>query len=217
MNDNIALPGVDKLPYPPADATVLYRFYDASGALLYVGITNSMAQRFKAHETFAAWMCLAVSVKLEHFDRRVDAAAAEIAAIKSEKPAWNVAHANDRPAPARYKEPAEYDAPPPGAPVPIGEAANELGIPVDTLRGFERKSLIRTTGFNRTQAVDRDALEVLRYAYQFEQPYRNRALENVRTYNRTIYFIHDDIGVEKGWLAPRSGPEREAWFAKHAT
>ena len=72
--------------------TTLYRLFDASGRLLYVGITSrNPIDRLRAHSRTRWWWEQAVSVRLEHFHSREEAQAAESAAIKDEHPAYNVA------------------------------------------------------------------------------------------------------------------------------
>lgn len=83
-----------------ASATTLYRFYDADGRLLYVGITEQGAMRWRAHRKDKDWWTDVVTTTTEHFATRAEAAAAEVAAIKSEGPLYNVAHngpGNDSP------------------------------------------------------------------------------------------------------------------------
>lgn len=76
--------------------TVLYRYYDDQGVLLYVGITANMPSRFGSHETDSTWMDFAVRSTIERFTNRDDALAAEKAAIEEHAPLFNVEH-NDRP------------------------------------------------------------------------------------------------------------------------
>ena len=70
---------------------VLYRFYDAAGALLYVGITCNRRARFAAHRK-APWASEAVRSTVEPYPDRTSAHAAEIAAIAAEHPRHNVNH-----------------------------------------------------------------------------------------------------------------------------
>lgn len=75
--------------------TALYRFFDADGELLYVGITHRLNERLSAHKKTKAWDEVA-QIKLEHYPDRLEAELAEIRAIREESPAWNVVH-NFRP------------------------------------------------------------------------------------------------------------------------
>jgi hypothetical protein len=46
--------------------TTLYRFYDGDGALLYIGITNSVPRRLGQHQAHKPWWGDAARVTLEH-------------------------------------------------------------------------------------------------------------------------------------------------------
>ena len=85
---------------------VLYRFYNAAGDLLYVGITNDPLGRFRGHAD-KSWFKQATSSTMEHFDTRSDLAAAEIAAIQTERPRYNKAHAGSSPSVLRVREQAQ--------------------------------------------------------------------------------------------------------------
>lgn len=76
----------------------LYRFYDADGVLLYVGISGRIRQRVKEHAAGASWFEVAARVDIQHLPNRKEAADAERAAIKAERPLHNVMHA-ERPTP----------------------------------------------------------------------------------------------------------------------
>jgi len=69
--------------------TDLYRYYDAQGALLYVGIADDWRQRMKQHR-YADWFPMAGRLSVEYHPDRRSAAAAELAAIRSEWPLYNV-------------------------------------------------------------------------------------------------------------------------------
>lgn len=72
--------------------TALYRFFDAPGLLLYVGITNQLAKRFQQHSSSARWWSAAASHSVEWLPSRTAAGRAERAAIRNEKPLHNVLH-----------------------------------------------------------------------------------------------------------------------------
>lgn len=82
----------------------LYRFYDADGLLLYVGITNQDMRRWIAHETREWWGAVA-SATVEHYDDRSAALDAERTAIKSERPVHNLTHAFYQPSRRRARTP----------------------------------------------------------------------------------------------------------------
>lgn len=70
--------------------TALYRLYDESGTLLYIGYTGSPPRRFEQHaKTKSWWLDVAYEV-LTWYASRKRAAEAEDAAIKSEPSVHNV-------------------------------------------------------------------------------------------------------------------------------
>lgn len=70
--------------------TALYRFFDADGTLLYVGITYDTEQRFASHSNNSPWWKDAVSHTVEWRDTRRLALAAELTAIRNERPRYNI-------------------------------------------------------------------------------------------------------------------------------
>jgi hypothetical protein len=86
--------------------TALYRLYDESGALLYVGITNMPNVRFATHSLRAWWSEVARKEIEWHPDRRV-AEAFEIQAIGEERPRYNAVHAKEAPALPPLAEPVD--------------------------------------------------------------------------------------------------------------
>lgn len=80
---------------------VLYRFYDRSDHLLYVGITNNPAARFKQHEHGKDWWDQVASITLERHESRQALMDAEREAIVAEQPAYNVVHNTKAPAPRK--------------------------------------------------------------------------------------------------------------------
>lgn len=70
--------------------TALYRFYDEGGALLYVGITANLEARWIEHERVQTWWPLVAKKTVEWFDTRPPARAAELQAIKDERPVHNI-------------------------------------------------------------------------------------------------------------------------------
>lgn len=82
----------------PSEALhVLYRFYDASGALLYVGITCNPSGRFQRHKKTKLWWHSVARIEMEQYPDRAALAAAERAAIHVEHPRHNVMHRNGEP------------------------------------------------------------------------------------------------------------------------
>ncbi|MBZ6290342.1 GIY-YIG nuclease family protein [Streptomyces olivaceus] len=70
--------------------TALYRFFDTDGALLYVGITYDIEQRFASHSNSSPWWKDIASERIEWHETRSLALAAESAAIKAERPRYNI-------------------------------------------------------------------------------------------------------------------------------
>jgi predicted GIY-YIG superfamily endonuclease len=70
----------------------LYRFFDAEGALLYVGITNHLPQRLRDHDRNKPWFDNVANVRVEHFPDRKSVLDAEREAIRTEKPRHNIQH-----------------------------------------------------------------------------------------------------------------------------
>jgi hypothetical protein len=88
----------------------LYRHFDATGRLLYVGISLFAFRWLAAHERNAGWWKDVRTVTITPpYRTRAEAAAAEIEAIKNEKPLFNQQH---HPAPVE----------PPIAPAMAGKA-----------------------------------------------------------------------------------------------
>ncbi len=69
---------------------VLYRMYDAHGALLYVGRTCNPHNRFRAHQIEKHWWLEVDTIKVENFESRPALVEAERIAIVAEKPRYNI-------------------------------------------------------------------------------------------------------------------------------
>ncbi|MGW2223814.1 hypothetical protein [Streptomyces formicae] len=93
-----------------AERTALYRFSDAAGKLLYVGITKSFGQCWLNHSRKKPWWPQVQSHTAEWFDSRPEAEAAEKQAVIAEGPKYNVVH---KPRPRRVPVPRVI--PPPQA------------------------------------------------------------------------------------------------------
>lgn len=70
-------------------ATV-YRCYDAEKQLLYVGCSGDADERLQAHRTTKLWWPDVHSTTFEHYETRQEGEAAELAAIQTESPLYNV-------------------------------------------------------------------------------------------------------------------------------
>lgn len=76
------------MPNPHA----LYRFYDETGKLLYVGISVNPGARFAQHRSDKPWWAQIVDIKVQPMPSRGAALAAEREAIKNERPSYNTIH-----------------------------------------------------------------------------------------------------------------------------
>lgn len=68
----------------------VYRFFDASGKLLYVGITTQRHARIRQHSKTKEWWPDVASATFQHFPSVDEARRAESIAIHDEKPVYNV-------------------------------------------------------------------------------------------------------------------------------
>ena len=89
------------------DATALYRLYDATGALLYVGITTSLKVRMAQHAADKSWWPEVTRKTVTWCDDRAEAAKAELVAIRAERPLHNISPA----APPLAPDPTDFSAP----------------------------------------------------------------------------------------------------------
>src|SRR3990167_3888832 len=67
----------------------LYRHYDASGTLLYVGIALCSVERLVQHRSGAEWFGQIATIRIEHFETEDIAREAEAKAIRKERPIFN--------------------------------------------------------------------------------------------------------------------------------
>ncbi|MFI7073604.1 GIY-YIG nuclease family protein [Micromonospora sediminicola] len=70
----------------------LYRFFDRTDALLYVGITMNLPARLKQHRKDKHWWLQVTNIVIEPFETREAALAAEKKAIRDESPVYNDQH-----------------------------------------------------------------------------------------------------------------------------
>jgi predicted GIY-YIG superfamily endonuclease len=75
-----------------ASRTAVYRFFDASGLLLYVGVTDQPTVRFAAHRASSAWWTSVdhVRTRVSWHATREEGELAERRAIEIERPEFNV-------------------------------------------------------------------------------------------------------------------------------
>jgi hypothetical protein len=86
---NLVIADLRKKPEQPI-ATDLYRHFDSEGCLLYVGISLSAIARLAAHRVRSSWFNRIARVEIKRFPSREDAEAAELEAIRTEKPLHNI-------------------------------------------------------------------------------------------------------------------------------
>jgi predicted GIY-YIG superfamily endonuclease len=87
----------DRLPQPPTVTAAerrcaLYFWRDRQNVLLYVGITYDLNVRATAHAATSPWWTFAARQDREWFPTRMEAEAAERAAIRDERPLFNRQH-----------------------------------------------------------------------------------------------------------------------------
>ncbi|GAA2351039.1 GIY-YIG nuclease family protein [Glycomyces rutgersensis] len=67
----------------------MYRFFDADGTLLYVGITDNLPRRMQNHIDQKPWWGRVTNISTEFFPNRDAVLSAERDAIRAEKPRYN--------------------------------------------------------------------------------------------------------------------------------
>ena len=101
---------LEMTPHDLSGPSCLYRYYDAQGVLLYVGITKDPDKRRRQHELRSEWYPHAGEPVIEWFDDRASALTAERAAIHDERPVFNRTGA--RHAPVEYAPTLALGRPP---------------------------------------------------------------------------------------------------------
>lgn len=76
-------------------AGYVYRAFDESGRLLYVGCTVNVEGRMATHAEKSPWHLFHSRLEVEEFPTRDEAAAAEVVAIATEHPRWNMRGRSD--------------------------------------------------------------------------------------------------------------------------
>lgn len=104
----------------------LYRFFDTSGQLLYVGRTVDARSRWRTHERTKEWFAEVASVTRQTYPDAESVDAAERAAIASEAPLHNISlNPNARPRPLRV---ATEQPPVPAAEVGDAHSARLMAL-----------------------------------------------------------------------------------------
>ena len=68
----------------------VYRAYNATGDLLYVGSTHELGTRMDAHASQSTWWLDAAHFTFTTHPSRADAYLVELGAIRREHPRWNI-------------------------------------------------------------------------------------------------------------------------------
>lgn len=87
------------------ERTALYRLYDTNDVLLYVGITDNLGVRWNHHAKHKTWWPDVARHTADWYASREEVAEAEVKAIETETPLYNIQGAKVPPTP-----------PPPGSP-----------------------------------------------------------------------------------------------------
>jgi hypothetical protein len=74
------------------ERTAVYRVFGEEHLLLYIGMTNSIPIRWNGHEAVQPWWDELRSLTVEWYESRPEADAAEEAAIRAERPKYNVTY-----------------------------------------------------------------------------------------------------------------------------
>ena len=117
-------------------STQLYRHFDKSGALLYVGVSLSSVARLSQHRDGSAWFSEIARVEVSSFQSREAALIAERKAIEDERPKHNIAH-NRAPKITPIRQASTHDLFRKVVFKPvykISEAGELLGVPVSRLK-----------------------------------------------------------------------------------
>jgi hypothetical protein len=75
----------------------VYRVFDATGRLIYIGASRAVAGRFEVHERLSWWYGLIDRIDTVDYPTMEAAFAAEIVAIQEEQPAFNARHTTNGP------------------------------------------------------------------------------------------------------------------------
>ncbi|MCG5460863.1 GIY-YIG nuclease family protein [Micromonospora sp. MED01] len=164
----------------PVDVpTCLYRFYDRTGRLLYIGITVNPPVRFTRHSEDKPWWPEVdhTQTTLTWFDSRAEAEAVELPAVRDERPLHNVVTA-DADGNARF----------------IRDPKRPWGRPVTVLTPHQEQLLLDAVSAGElADEADRKLWEVVEVA-------RNGGVPDV--------LLCDRSGISRATLNRRLGPRR---------
>jgi predicted GIY-YIG superfamily endonuclease len=106
--------------------TAVYRLFDAGGTLIYVGSTADLDQRMSQHRSARRWWPQVDPARttVVWFATRAEAEAAEVSAIRAERPVHNIRSTGRN----RYAQPARFDW------LSLNAAAEVLEVTVRTIQ-----------------------------------------------------------------------------------
>ena len=131
----------------------LYRHFDSTGKLLYVGISINSLRRLADHGRHSFWFDQIRSITLDHFDSRPEVLAAERAAIAAENPVYNRMRPGLRRVLSRRPEEMR-DRIPAGKNVFKSHDISEvLGVSLDSARGVMKSGDITCLLVGKVQKV----------------------------------------------------------------
>ena len=188
-----------------ADTHVLYRFYSATGQLLYVGITMNPPRRFKGHSGDKEWWHLVSGITVETYSSRGELEAAERRAIQVERPKYNVIHNGER------KLHRDRGASPTGATRALMHICRKCKNPVADGKGWIRvdKSKVHET-ISRWREWKRDIDQ--RYQHEGESILTEHLVEDAERVGGVPRGV-PGLMVIKGSDLPDIGPVR--WETYH--
>lgn len=143
--------------------TALYRLLDGAGRLLYIGIAFDPEARKTAHSHSKLWWPEVTECRTEWYETRSEAATAEAAAVKAEKPIYNKA-ANESPFEGEVHKPGLLLSRTIRVPDDIWDAykaacANEGTTPSDDIRRYIHAALKEDAAEQRRIAAEERAAE----------------------------------------------------------
>lgn len=141
MSESITAADTNTCTDEPCD---LYRFFDTADRLLYVGISKELPTRWRSHGLIKDWWPQVARATIEHYDSRGEAEEAEIKAILTEAPLYNLRNAPER-QPLTAKLVAQYASLKPAGPrgeLTPAEAAAELSVSTATVRRWEKRRVL---------------------------------------------------------------------------
>jgi predicted GIY-YIG superfamily endonuclease len=112
------------------EPTALYRYFDADGQLLYLGITCNLKSREQQHQQKSTWWPHAVRRTDEWLPDRAAAELAEARAVRAERPKHNLVHRSVQPREITPSSPGTYTT---------GEMAERFVLSRQMIRQLRRK------------------------------------------------------------------------------